>query len=242
MRSAVWGIEWRMALTDRRRFVLSTFVPLALVLSVAGGAIPSGPAAAVHLLIFVSFMTFGSAIPMRWESERGMSARVVRGGVPASAYLVHRAGACASVDVAQLGPALAALALVAGASVGDFLVALAALAVTAWVAGLIGVLVAAASRSVAETGLMSALAVLLFAHMSGVFGWPAPESPAAVMEAASPFRALHEALVGLTAPAERAGYGSAVVWAILLPVLVTRGGGRLHAWLGQVRKGGLEGV
>ena len=240
--TAVWWLEWRLALMDVRRFVLSTLVPLLIAASIATGVASPEPAAAVYLVIFVSFAVFGSALPLRWDGERGLTERIVRGGVPAGRYLLSRAAAGAAIDLVQLTPALVAAALMSGGSPGALLGAFAALAVAVWLGGLVGVLVAALSRSLAETGLVAALAVLVLAHSSGVFEDPAPGSALAAIEAVSPFRVLHESLLELTVGASAVGFAPALAWALLLPGLVGLLGDRIVAVLGRVSRGGLEGV
>ncbi|HUF76143.1 MAG TPA: ABC transporter permease [Longimicrobiales bacterium] len=240
--TAVWWLEWRLALTDVRRFVLSALVPLLIAASVATGVAAPAPAAGVYLVIFVSFAVFGSALPLRWDGERGLAGRIVRGGVPAGRYLLSRAAAGAAIDLVQLTPALVVAAVVAGGSAAAFLEAFAALAVALWLGGLVGVFAAAISRSLAETGLVAALAVLVLAHSSGVFEDPAPGSALAMLEALSPFRVLHESLLEMTVGASAVGIGTALVWALLLPALVWLLGDRIVAALGRVSRGGLEGV
>jgi hypothetical protein len=194
------------------------------------------------LIIFIAFAVFGSALPVRWDGERGIVSRVVRGGVPAGRYLVARAGAGATIDLVQLTPGLMVAGLASGGSAGTLVAAFVALALSVWIAGLIGALAAALSRSLAETGLVAALAVLLLAHASGVFEEPAAGSPLAALEPLSPFRALHEALVALPVGASPGGMGAALVWAVALPALVLLLGERLTASLGRVMRRGLEGV
>ena len=239
---AVWWLEWRLALTDRRRFALGAIVPLLIAASVATGVAAPAPAAGVYLVLFVSFAVLGSALPLRWDGERGLVDRVVRGGVPGGRYLLARTGAGAAIDLVQLTPALLVVALADGGSAGSLVAAIAALAVAVWLAGLVGVLAAALSRSLAETGLVGALAVLLLAHSSGVFEDPAPGSLLARIEAASPFRMLHESLLDLTVGASATGVAAALVWALLLPALVGLLGERIAAPLSRVTRGGLEGV
>ena len=239
---AVWWLEWRLALTDRRRFALSAIVPLLIAASVASGVAAPAPAAGVYLVLFVAFAVLGSALPLRWDGERGLVDRVVRGGVPGGRYFLARAGAGAAIDLVQLTPALVVVALTNGGSATSLVGAFAALAVSVWLAGLVGVLAAALSRSLAETGLVAALAVLLLAHSSGVFEDPAPGSLLAGIEAASPFRVLHESLLNLTVGASATGVAAAMVWALLLPALVGLLGERIAAPLSRVTRGGLEGV
>jgi len=239
---AVWSLEWRLALTDRRRFVLSALVPLLIASSVATGVAGPAPAAAVYLVVFVAFAVFGSALPIRWDGERGLVGRIVRGGVPAGRYLLGRSVASASIDAAQLTPAVLIACFAAHGSVAALVVVFVALGVSLWLGALVGVLVASLSRSLAETGLVAALAVLVLAHSSGVFEDPAPGSILATVEALSPFRALHESLQGVAVGAVGAGFGSAIVWAALLALLVALLGERLTRSLSRIARGGLEGV
>jgi hypothetical protein len=239
---AVWSLQWRLALTRKRVFILNFVVPLTVVLPVATGAVPPEAAAGVYVVLFAAFAVFGSAIPLRWEGQRAMSARVVRAGVGASNYLLQRAAAGALLDTLQLTPALLLAAVAVGASPGDVLVVFPALAATVWVSGLVGVIVAAASRSLTETSLFAAVSVPLLAHMSGVFRAPAPGSYQELLESGSPFRALHEGLLDMTVGAPAGGGGALLAWALVLPVAVGLLGPRLHAGLGRVSRGGLEGA
>lgn len=240
--TAVWWLEWRLALTDRRRFVLTTLAPLLIVLSVATGVAAPEPAAAVYLVIFLTFAVLGSSLPLRWDGERGLVGRAVRGGVPAGRYLLARAGAGATVDLAQLTPALLVAALGGGGSPGALVTAFVGLAVSSWLGSLVGVLAAAVSRTLAETGLVAALAVLLLAHGSGAFQDPPAGSPLALIEALSPFRMLHESLLQLTTGVPATGVEAALAWALLLPLVVWMLRARITTSLGSVARGGLEGL
>ncbi len=222
MTAVVWGLEWRIAVTRRRLLVLNTVVPLLLVVPVATGAAPAVHAAAVYTVLFAIFSTFGSAIPLVRDGASGIIARVLRGGISPSSYLLQRSAAGGVLDALQLAPALAFAALGAGASPRDVLVAFATLAATAWVGNLIGTLVAATTRSLAEAALFTAVSTLLLLHMSGVFRTPLPGSYGLRFEAASPFRALHESILDMTlaAPAAGAGGGALAAWGLLLPVVI----------------------
>jgi hypothetical protein len=242
MTPAVWSVQWRLALARKRVFILNFVVPLTLVLPVATGAVPDRATAAVYVVLFAAFAMFGSAIPLRWDGQRGMSERIVRGGVGASSYLLQRAAAGAALDTLQLGPALLLAAVAVGASAGATAAALLALAVTVWIGGLLGIVVAAASRSFTETALFTAVSVPLLAHMSGVFRSPAPGSYQEVLESGSPFRALHESLLDMTVGGGAGGGAAMGVWAVALAVAVGTLGPRLHAALGRVSRGGLEGA
>jgi hypothetical protein len=242
MTSAVWGLQWRLALTRKRVLILNVVVPLTLVWLIATGAVPPRAAAGVYAVLFCAFAVFGSALPLRWEGQRGMSTRIVRGGVGPSSYLLQRAAAGAALDTLQLTPSLLLATTAAGATAGGTFLALIALAGTVWVCGLLGIVIAAASRSITETALFAAVAVPLLAHVSGVFRTPAPGTPSALLENVSPLRALHEVLLEMTVRGPAAGGIALLVWAVLLPALVWFLGAQLHGALDRVTRGGLEGA
>ncbi len=242
MTSAVWGLQWRLAFTRKRVLILNVVIPLTVVLPVATEAVPAGPAAGIYAVLFAAFAMFGSALPLRWEGQRGMSARVVRSGVTPSSYLLQRIGAGAVLDTLQLIPALLLAAVAAGATVPQVGRALIALAGTVWVCGLIGSVIAAASRSITETALFAGAAVPLLAHMSGVFNTPEDGSLSSSFESASPFRALHEALLEMTTGAAPGGGLGLLLWVLLLPVPVSLLGPWILGALSRTTRGGLEGA
>jgi hypothetical protein len=129
-----------------------------------------------------------------------------------------------------------------GAGVGEVAVALVALAATVWIAGLVGVVIATTSRSIADTALFTAVAVPLLAHMSGVFNNPVPDTYQSFLESVSPLGALHGALLNMTLGAGGGAGPALAVWAVTLPIVVGMLGPRLYASLGRVNRGGLEGA
>lgn len=220
MRLAVWWVEWRLALTRLRPFAVGMVVPLGFVVPLATGAVSNAAAAAWYAVLFTAFAVLGSALSLRWEGERGMSRRIVRGGVPAWSYLLQRAGAGATIDLVQLTPALLFAAAATGGSAADAATAFLVLGAGLWIGGLVGVLVAGASRSLGEAALFGVLASLLLDHASGVFRTPAPGSSGAHLEGLSPFRAVHESLLEVTTGMPWGGGASLLAWAILLPGIV----------------------
>lgn len=216
MSAIVWQLEWRIVTSRRRLFVLNIIVPLVLVAPIAIGAAPPVHASAVYAVLFAIFSTFGSAIPLVRDARSGLIGRVLRAGVTARSYLIQRVAAGAVLDLVQLGPALAVAAIGSGANPRAFIVALAALAGTAWVACLLGVLVAVATRSLAEAALFSAVSTLLLLHLSGVFRTPLPGSIGGLFEMVSPFRALHEALLAMSLGTPIKGGVSLVMWGVCL--------------------------
>ncbi len=236
MTAIVWEIEWRIATARRRLFVLNVVVPLFLVLPVAMGAAPAVHAAAVYVVLFAIFSTFGSAIPLVRDGQSGLSGRVLRAGVAPVSYFLQRTAAGAALDVLQLGPALAVAAVAAGAGRRAFLVAFVALAATLWVANLMGVLVAAATRSLAEAALFAAVSTLLLLHVSGVFRTPVPGSFGAAVESVAPFRALHEALLSMSMITPVRGGVALGVWCVVMAAVTGVLAGRMTGALGVSRR------
>jgi len=112
-------------------------------------------------------------------------------------YLLQRPMAGTLIDLLELAPAFGVIAWASGASPATTARAWAALAGSLLVANLLGVVVAVAARSLAETALFAAVAALVLLHASGVFRTPSPGSGWSVAEDVSPFRSLHEAMLAL---------------------------------------------
>jgi hypothetical protein len=190
-----WRLEWRRALRRRRLFAMNVVVPLALVVPVAAGAAPPQHAAVVYAVLFTFFGTFGSAIPLLRDAERGMVRRISLLPMDPGRVLLGRALAGAAVDTLQLAPAVAVVAL--GGPAGRSVAWLAAvLPITLAFAGLLGTWIAAIARSVAEGALFAAVTALLLLHASGVFRTPVPGSIGDAIEKVAPFRAIHEVALG----------------------------------------------
>lgn len=211
-------MELRAALARRRLFALNVVVPLSLVTPIALGAAPDPHAAAVYAVLFVLFGTFGSAIPLVRDAEDGLLERILSTGLSPASYLLQRSAAGSLIDAIQLLPAL----LVAGTGLGAYVGGLGAvwivLASSIWIANLLGVLVASAARSLAETALVAAVSSLFLLHLSGVFRTPLQSSVWAWLEGASPFRTLHETMLALPAGAPAAGHAATFAWTLALPV------------------------
>jgi hypothetical protein len=242
MRMAVWWVEWRLVGTRLRPFGVGTLAPLAIVVPMATGAVSTQLAAAMYTVVFTAFVVLGSAVPLRWEGERGMVARIEQGGVAPWSYLFQRTSVGAVVGLVQLTPALLVVAGAVGASAADAAVAFGALALSAWVGGLLGVLVAGASRAVGEAGLLGGLLTFLLTHMSGVFRTPAESSTGALLERVSPFRALHESLLEMTTGAPWAGGTALILWAAVLPAAVAALAPPLVVALQRRAAGAFEGI
>ena len=223
----VWRLEWRRALTRRRLFFLNVVVPLVLGSLVALGGAPAVHAGVVYAVLFVLHGTFGSAIPLVRDGETGLLLRTSRAGIRPGSLLLERAAAGTCLDALQLAPSLAMVAWAAGPSPRSVFMASFALFGALWVANLVGVLVAAAARSLAEAALLAAVTALLLLHVSGVFRTGAPGSRSATLESVAPFRALHESLLGLQTASTPGGITPLLGWAIVLPVVLAMASGRI---------------
>ena len=192
--------ELRRATARRRLFAINTAIPLLLIGPIALGAAPPQHAATVYAVLFALFATFGAAIPVLRDAERGWVARVGRTGLGARGHLIGRALAGAALDALQLTPSVLLIAGAAGA--WPRLPALWLVTTAALVFGnLLGTWVAAVARSVAEGALFAAVSCLLLLHASGVFRTPAAGSIGDAIETVAPFRPLHEALAAVASGA-----------------------------------------
>ena len=214
-------LELRLAVARKRLFVLNVAVPLLLIMPIALSSAPTFHAAAVYTVLFVLSGTFGSAIPLVRDAEAGLLDRVLRTGLSPASYLLQRSAAGSLLDALQLTPALVVASVSVGAPITGLGHAWLTLAVSLWIANLLGVAVAFIARSLAETALFSAVTTLLLLHASGVFRTPVPGSFWSGVEDASPFRALHEATLALSTASPSDGGMALVLWALLLPVLTT---------------------
>ncbi len=218
MKLLVAAMEFRIALARPRLLALNVMVPMVLVLAISLGGAPVFHAAAVYTVLFTLFGTFGSAIPLVRDAEAGLFSRIIRAGVPPSHFLIERAVGGSVIDTLQLLPALT-IATLGSISLNEWIRAVFVLWSSVWVATLLGNLVAAVARSLAETALFSAVVALLLLHFSGVFRTPLPQSSWAVVEALSPFQALHETLLaGLMGTITELSLGL-VLWVLVLPIL-----------------------
>jgi hypothetical protein len=211
-------VELRIALARKRLLVLNMLVPLLLVVPVVLGAAPAFHASAVYAVLFMLFGTFGSAIPLVRDAEMGLVGRILQTGIRPGGFLVQRAAAGCTVDAVQLLPALA-VATFGSLSLGGFLTTFVIMWASLWIANLLGNIVAGMARSLAETALFAAVTALFMLHFSGVFRTPIPGTFWGIVEAASPFRILHETLLGMSVGASVEGASALIVWAVVLPVL-----------------------
>jgi hypothetical protein len=228
----VWETEWKTALAQKRELVLCVLTPLALALLIGSGAVPVDVAPASYAALFAGCALLRVALRTLRDGERGLVLRVIRGGVSPAAYVTQRAAAGAAISLAQLVPALLLAVLLARASTAHAAMALGAVAATVWTASLLGVVVAAWSRSRVEAVAFCAVGILLLLHMSGAFITPEPGGFGASLEQGSPFRALHESFTAMVSGGEARGVISAISWAVTLPVALAAWAPRLTDSLG----------
>lgn len=158
---------------------------------------------AVYLILFAFFGIFGGCIPLVREGREGWIEKLLLAGYPERAWWAERTAAHACLDAAQLLPAVGLLILLEEASVGSLLALGPALLLALAVANLLGGLIAATVRSLAEGALACAAVGLGVLHLTGVFRPAPPGSVWHALESASFFRPLFKtlALVTESAPA-----------------------------------------
>lgn len=195
----MWRLRWRIARARGRLFLWNVAIPLALLAPVALSPAAAPHRAAVYAVLVVLFGTFGACIPLVREGGAGWTEKVLLTGYPTRRWLAERTGAEVALDGVQLLPALGLLVVAEGAGLPDALGLVAAALLALLAANLIGTVAAAAVRSLAEGALASAVLALLALHLAGVFRAPAPGWQEAAARW-SPFRPLHEALLGLGGP------------------------------------------
>ena len=221
MTGGVWRLEWRIARSRPGRLAWSVSVPVLLLVPVALSGAAGAHRATVYALFVVFFGLFGAAAPVIRDAERGWIERVLLTGCGVRRWLVERNAAHSLQDLLQLAPALAAVVWIEGGTREPLPAAsVAAGSLLALVAAnLVGTLVAAAVRSLAEGALVCAGVGLVALHLAGAFRPPAPgswqETAAAVspfLPALTSFRDLAGATDLWAYAASVPGWGSAGLW------------------------------
>lgn len=203
----MWRLQWRIALGRRRLLTWNVFVPILLLLPVALSPAAAPHRAAVVGMFVVFFGTFGSCIPLVRDRARGWNEKVLLTGYGSGSWLAERIAAEATLDLAELSPALLlsflGVGLGAAAGAEGFVSALPAVALALLAANFLGAFVAAFVASVAEAALVCGAVALFALHFSGLFRSAVPDSWAWHVERAAPFRplvtTLREGLSGGTA-------------------------------------------
>lgn len=212
MTGAAWSLEWRIALSRPRRLMWSVSVPLALLVPVAASDAAAPHRATVYALFVVFFGLFGAAAPVVRDAERGWIRRLLLTGYGARAWLLERTAAHSLQDLLQLTPALAVVLWLEGAASSPARYAsVAAAAVLALLtANLVGTVVGAAVRSLAEGALVCAAVGLAALHLAGAFRAPAPDTWQSAAAAASPLLPIVDAFRAVAGAADRWGGAAAV--------------------------------
>lgn len=215
----IWRLAWRSTLRRRRLLAWNVVVPLLLLTPVALSEAAAPHRVAVFGVFLVFFGAFGSAIPAVRDARDGWLDEILRTGYAAPRWLLERTLAGTAIDTLQLLPTLFILLWSAGGMRTGPLLVLAVLP-TLWFANLLGPLVAAAVRSLAEAALASAALSLLLLHLAGFFRAPVPgwTSLVADWNPYTPLRAALSAGVGAL-PMD----GSVWLRSLLVVLLVTFG-------------------
>lgn len=207
MRGEVWRLEWRIALSRRRRAAWSAAVPVLLLVPVAASGAAPGHRAAVYALFAAFFGLFGSAAPVVRDGRRGWIERLLLTGYGAGPWLTERTAAHAAQDLLELGPALVAVLWIEGATSAAAVAAVGGVLLALAVSNLIGAVVGAAVRSLGEAALVCSAVGLAALHLAGAFRVPEPGSWQAAAAAVDPFRPAVEAARAVAGGA--AGWGEA---------------------------------
>jgi hypothetical protein len=209
MIGAVFRLEWRLALVRRRLLVWNLLVPALIVAPVAFSPAAAPHRAAVYAVFFVFFGVFGSAIPLIRDGRSGRTEKLLLTGYGSRRWLLERVVAGSTIDVAELLPSIALVSVAGGARPAGAAALALALALALVFANLLGALVAAAVRSLAEGALGCSVIALLSLHLAGAFRTAREGSRAAVAQTGSPFRPLVEAA---RAVAEAGAEPTAAAW------------------------------
>lgn len=197
----VWRLEWATAAARRRRLGWNVAVPVLLLLPVALSGAAAAHRAAVYAIFFVFFGLFGGCVPLVREGRSGWIEKLLLTGTGARRWWAERLSAHTVLDLLQLAPVTLVLVAVEGGGASEVAMLAPALLAALLTANLLGGLVAATVRSLAEGALVCAAVGLGGLHLAGVFRAASPGSWARVAEWTSPFRPLIAGLGRLVRPA-----------------------------------------
>ena len=164
-----WALEWRTAMARRRLLAWNVAVPSLLLAPIALSDAAAPHRAAVYAVFFAFFGTFGACIPLIRDGASGWIEKQRLTGYGERRWLIERIAAGVTIDLAQLLPTVLLLAAVSGTQVADSVPIVSGLALGLVAAGVLGALVAAVVRSVAEGALVCAAVALFALHLGGVF-------------------------------------------------------------------------
>lgn len=184
--------EWLVAIRRRRVLALNLLVPSGLIAALVLAKAPAVHASVVVTVLFAFFGTFGSSVPLVHDLETGRFSRLLHAGGAPGALLAQRAFVSALLDCLQLFPAAALILLTynRAAAPAVILGLIAALVFC----NVLGIWIAALTRSIGEAALLSSVCALLLLHAGGVFRTAVPGTWTATLAAVSPFAYLHAAI------------------------------------------------
>lgn len=229
MSASVFALEWRIALVRRRLLIWNFLVPLILLTPVAFSAAAAPHRAAVYAVFFAFFGTFGSAIPLIRDARSGWNEKLLLTGYGARRWTFERLLAGSTIDLVQLLPSVALVCMAANAGARASAALLGGLAIALLLANVLGVVVAALVRSLAEGALGCAVVALFTLHYAGAFRTARAGTLAEVVQTVNPFRPLVEAaraIAGSGSPMSAAAWSwpalTALVAALLIVLLAPR--------------------
>lgn len=164
-----WSLEWSTAIARRRLFAWNVAVPLLLLAPIAFSAAAAPHRAAVYAVFIAFFGTFGTCIPLIRDGASGWIEKQRLTGYGDHRWIAERVAAGVTLDMAQLLPAVMLLAIASEAPGASVLPIAVGGVLGLIAASLIGVVVAAVVRSLAEGALACAAVALFTLHFSGVF-------------------------------------------------------------------------
>jgi hypothetical protein len=182
-------------------------VPAIILLPVTLSGAAAAHRALVITLFVVFFGTYGTCIPLIRDGASGWAEKVLLTGTGPRRWIAERLIAAATLDVAQLLPVMVLLLWLTHVEPREATLTLMATALALVFANMLGTLVAALVRSMAEAALGCAVLALFALHLGGAFRRPTPGTWTELAAHVSPLRPLHEtwllALSSGDAPAPR---------------------------------------
>jgi len=167
----VWRLSWQSALRRRRLFLWNVIIPLLLLAPVAMSNAAAPHRVAVYGVFLVFFGTFGSAVPTVSDARDGWLDEIFRTNYSSMRWLWERTLAETSIDLVQTLPAILIL-LITGTGLSSFGGVLMSVTIALLFANLIGPVIAAMVRSLAEAALAGAAISLGLLHYAGFFRPP----------------------------------------------------------------------
>jgi len=217
----IWRLSWQSALRRRRLFLWNVVLPLLLLAPVAMSDAAAPHRVAVYGVFLVFFGTFGSAIPTVSDARDGWLDEIFRTNYSAAQWLWERTLAETSIDLLQTLPAVLIL-LITGTGLSSFGELLMSVAIALLFANLVGPVIAAMVKSLAEAALAGAAISLGLLHYAGFFrppvsGWTLT---LAMWNPYTPLRSGLQGSVSQIASEEMFGWGFPLLSIIIIGLLI----------------------